>query len=41
MISVPFFEKQKMKLLSNSIHNALADDADKTDLNMLFEEKHQ
>ena len=39
MISVPFFEKQKMQLLSNSIHNALADDADKTDLNMFFDKK--
>ncbi|MGE7186253.1 hypothetical protein ACQKKK_20470 [Peribacillus sp. NPDC006672] len=41
LISVPFFEKQKMQLLNTSIHNALAEDTDKTDLNMFFEKKSQ
>jgi hypothetical protein len=40
-ISVPFFEKQKMQLLNTSIHSALAEDTDKTDLNMFFEKKSQ
>jgi hypothetical protein len=40
-ISVPFFEKQKMQQLSDNIHDALAVDADKTDLNMFFEKKTQ
>ena len=39
LISVPFFEKQKMQLLNNSIHDALAEDTDKTDLNMFFDKK--
>lgn len=30
-ISVPFFEKQKMQSLNNLIHDALAEDTDKTD----------
>lgn len=41
VISVPFFEKQKMQLLQNSIHNALAEDTDKTDLNLFFDKKLQ
>lgn len=40
-ISVPFFEKQKMQLLSHNIHNALAEDTDKTDLNLFFDKKSQ
>lgn len=40
-ISVPFFEKAKMQNLSNDIHNALAQDTDKTDLNLFFEQKTQ
>ncbi|MFD3445708.1 hypothetical protein ACFDTO_14010, partial [Microbacteriaceae bacterium 4G12] len=40
-ISVPFFEKKKMQLLSNSIHDALAEDTDKTDLNLFFDKKSQ
>lgn len=38
-ISVPFFEKQKMQQLSEQIHNALAEDTDKTDLNLFFDRK--
>src|SRR5699024_1399039 len=38
-ISVPFFEKQKMQSLNNMIHEALADDTDKTDLNLFFDKK--
>ncbi|GGE68550.1 hypothetical protein [Priestia taiwanensis] len=41
LISVPFFEKQKMQLLNNHIHDALADDTDKTDLNLFFDKKSQ
>lgn len=41
LISVPFFEKQKMQLLNDSIHNALAEDTDKTDLNLFFDKKSQ
>lgn len=41
IISVPFFEKQKMHLLNDSIHNALAEDTDKTDLNLFFDKKSQ
>lgn len=41
MIRVPFFEKQKMELLNHTIHNALADDTDKTDLNLFFDKKPQ
>ncbi|OUB84216.1 MULTISPECIES: hypothetical protein [Bacillus cereus group] len=40
-ISVPFFEKEKMQLLNDIIHNALADDTDKTDLNLFFDKKSQ
>ena len=39
IISVPFFEKDKMVALNNAIHNALAEDTDKTDLNMFFDKK--
>ncbi|MEK4497011.1 hypothetical protein [Ureibacillus sp. FSL W8-0352] len=38
-ISVPFYEKQKLQLLSEQIHKALADDTDKTDLNLFFDRK--
>lgn len=39
VITVPFFEKQKMQLLNDVIHEALADDTDKTDLNLFFDKK--
>ncbi len=39
IIKVPFFEKQKMQILNNLIHDALVDDTDKTDLNMFFDKK--
>ncbi|KMY44427.1 hypothetical protein AC622_09335 [Bacillus sp. FJAT-27916] len=39
IISVPFFEKSKMLIIQNSIHDALAYDTDKTDLNMFFDKK--
>lgn len=38
-ISVPFFEKQKLQSINNIIHEALADDTDKTDLNQFFDKK--
>ena len=38
-IFVPFFEKQKMVQLNDFIHNALAEDIDKTDLNLYFDKK--
>ncbi|AWC30719.1 MULTISPECIES: hypothetical protein [Bacillus cereus group] len=41
LISVPFFEKQKMELLNHTIHEALAEDTDKTDLNLFFDKKSQ
>ncbi|MDQ0271923.1 hypothetical protein [Cytobacillus purgationiresistens] len=41
LIMVPFFEKQKMQLLNNTIHDALAEDTDKTDLNLYFDRKSQ
>lgn len=41
LISVPFFEKKKMQLLNNIIYDALAEDTDKTDLNMFFDKKSQ
>ncbi|MED3965768.1 hypothetical protein [Niallia taxi] len=41
LISVPFFEKQKMQSLNNLIHDALAEDTDKTDLNLFFDKKVQ
>ncbi|WP_077216089.1 hypothetical protein [Bacillus kwashiorkori] len=40
-ISVPFFEKQKMQMLNNTIQEALAEDTDKTDLNLFFDKKSQ
>ncbi|WP_165773213.1 hypothetical protein [Bacillus mycoides] len=40
-ISVPFFKKEKMQLLNDIIHNALAEDTDKTDLNLFFGKKSQ
>lgn len=40
-ISVPFFEKAKMKELNQYIHAALAEDTDKTDLNLFFDKKAQ
>ena len=39
LISVPFFEKSKMQIIQNTIHEALAADTDKTDLNMFFDKK--
>lgn len=41
LISVPFFEKQKIQLINSSIHEALSEDTDKTDLNQFFEKKSQ
>lgn len=41
IISVPFFEKSKMRLLNEQIHNALSQDTDKTDLNQFFDKKTQ
>lgn len=41
LISVPFFEKQKMQLLKDTIHEALVQDTDKTDLNLFFNKKSQ
>ncbi|PEA54256.1 hypothetical protein CON64_14165 [Bacillus pseudomycoides] len=41
LISVPFFEKQKMQLLNDIIHEALTEDTDKTDLNLFFNKKSQ
>lgn len=38
-ISVPFFEKGKMQVISNQINDALAQDTDKTDLNRFFDPK--
>ncbi|HFR4221612.1 MULTISPECIES: hypothetical protein [Bacillus] len=40
-ISVPFFEKEKIKELNQYIHTALAEDTDKTDLNLFFDKKTQ
>ncbi len=39
IISVPFFEKSKIIEVNNIIHQALADDTDKTDLNLFFDKK--
>lgn len=39
IISVPFFEKSKIIKINNAIHDALAADTDKTDLNLFFEKK--
>ena len=41
LISVPFFEKQKMQVLVNNIQEALAEDTDKTDLNLFFDKKEK
>lgn len=41
LISVPFFEKRKMQVLLNHIQDALAEDTDKTDLNLFFDKKKQ
>ena len=41
LISVPFFEKRKMQVLVNYIQDALAEDTDKTDLNLFFDKKKQ
>ncbi|TCT24588.1 hypothetical protein EDD68_10540 [Melghiribacillus thermohalophilus] len=38
-INVPFFERQKMQTLNDMIHDALAEDTDKTDLNLFFDKK--
>jgi hypothetical protein len=35
----PFFEKEKIKELNQYIHTALAEDTDKTDLNLFFDKK--
>ncbi|MEQ6356685.1 hypothetical protein ABNX05_18835 [Lysinibacillus sp. M3] len=40
-ISVPFFEKAKVQELNQYIHTALAEDTDKTDLNLFFDKKNQ
>lgn len=40
-ISVPFFEKAKVQELNQYIHAALAEDTDKTDLNLFFDKKNQ
>lgn len=37
MISVPFFEKNKLLMVQDKIEEALAHDTDKTDLNQFFE----
>lgn len=37
MISVPFFEKNKLLMSQDKIEEALAHDTDKTDLNQFFE----
>lgn len=39
IISTPFFEKSKIIEINNCIHQALADDTDKTDLNLFFDKK--
>ena len=39
LISVPFFEKSKMQEAVNHIQYALAEDTDKTDLNLFFDKK--
>lgn len=39
IIQVPFFEKTKLQTLNLLIHNALAADTDKTDLNLFFDKK--
>ncbi|MER2118847.1 MAG: hypothetical protein ABS935_01185 [Solibacillus sp.] len=38
-ISVPFFEKAKISELNQYINTALAEDTDKTDLNLFFDKK--
>lgn len=39
IISVPFFESSKIMKIKGMIDNALANDTDKTDLNMFFDKK--
>lgn len=39
LISVPFFDKQKLITIQNEITEALAYDADKTDLNLFMQRK--
>ncbi|MFQ7349518.1 MAG: hypothetical protein ACLRN4_06415 [Anaerococcus vaginalis] len=38
-VSVPFFEKSKLLAIQDGINEALAQDTDKTDLNMFFDKK--
>lgn len=38
-VSVPFFEKSKLISIQNDITEALAQDTDKTDLNLFFDKK--
>lgn len=40
IISVPFFQKSKLIEINNVINQALADDTDKTDLNLYFDKKN-
>lgn len=39
VIAVPFFEKDKLNTIQDSITEALAKDVDKTDLNLFFNNK--
>ncbi|WP_259335358.1 hypothetical protein [Bombilactobacillus bombi] len=41
LIPVPFFEKAKLLTIQDAITEMLAQDTDKTDLNMFFEKKQQ
>ncbi|RHW49203.1 hypothetical protein DS831_09125 [Bombilactobacillus bombi] len=41
LIPVPFFEKAKLLTIQDEITEMLAQDTDKTDLNMFFEKKQQ
>jgi small-conductance mechanosensitive channel len=41
LIPVPFFEKAKLLIIQDAITEMLAQDTDKTDLNMFFEKKQQ
>ncbi|MGX6978660.1 hypothetical protein ACWN8V_05305 [Vagococcus elongatus] len=40
-VAVPFFEKAKLLAIQDGITEALAQDTDKTDLNMFFDKKEQ